>query len=51
MRATSTISAIGTSERSALTNPREAPAGRDTEPDSNGSCPDDCHYCSGPETD
>ena len=51
MRTTSTISATGTSERTALTYQREALAGKDTEPDSNGSCPDDCHYCSGPETD
>lgn len=26
-------------------------AGMDAWPAANGSCPDDCHYCSGPETD
>jgi hypothetical protein len=51
MSATSTISATSTSERTAQKKPREALAGTDTWPAASGSCPDDCHYCSGPETD
>ncbi|WP_427134112.1 hypothetical protein [Pseudarthrobacter sp. S9] len=31
--------------------PRGTLAGMDAWPAVNASCPDDCHYCSGPETD
>ena len=32
-------------------NRQGTPDGMDSWAAGNGSCPDDCHYCSGPETD
>ncbi|WP_427004992.1 hypothetical protein [Pseudarthrobacter sp. H2] len=45
------MSAASAPERTAEKDPGETLAGPDFWPAAGGSCPDDCHYCSGPETD
>lgn len=51
MRVTSAASAASAPEAMVQKNSRETLAGMDARPAVNGPCPDDCHYCWGPETD